>query len=159
MVPPTLTRGFPAANPVMYMSLTNHSSPWRLHIACWARACPLKFLLWWRWVDESSRSGKLGVLVIWFQAFQILQSDVSEVVAPIEFVDQCISPAISPRLTKVDTHGKTQFLPSSASSHTNCMQASLGANCPRSTHACTCPLPLFTSQTKLTSSLVSYIPK
>ena len=58
-------------------------------------------------MDESSRSGKLGVLVIGFQAFQILQSNMSEMVAPIEFADQCISLAISPRLTEVDTHGKT----------------------------------------------------
>ena len=33
------------------------------------------------------------------------------------------------------------------------------ASCPRTTHACTCPLPSFTSQTELTSSLVLYIPK
>ena len=92
-------------------------------------------------------------------AFQILQSDVSEVVAPIEFADQCISPAISPRLTEVDTHGKTQFLPSPASSHTDCMQASLSASCPSTTYACKCPLPSFTSQTKLISSPVSYISK
>ena len=85
-------------------------------------------------------------------AFQILQSDVSEVVAPIEFADQFISPAISPRLTEVDTHGKTQFLPSPASSHTDCMQASLGASCPSTTYACKCPLPSFTSQTELISS-------
>ena len=88
---------------------------WPTHFDTWlsrpkprrARACPLKFLLWRRWVDESSRRGKLGVLVIWFQAFQILQSNVSEMVAPIEFDDQCISLAMSPRLTKVDTltHG------------------------------------------------------
>ena len=39
------------------------------------------------------------------------------------------------------------------------MQAFLSANCPHTTHACTCPLPSFTSQTELTLSLVSYIPK
>ena len=32
-------------------------------------------------------------------------------------------------------------------------------SCPHTTHACTCHLLSFTSQTKLTSSLVSYIPK
>ena len=32
-------------------------------------------------------------------------------------------------------------------------------SCPHTTHACTCPLPSFTSQTELTSSPVSYIPK
>ena len=140
---------------------------WPTHFDTWlsrpkprrARACPLKFLLWRRWVDESSRRGKLGVLVIWFQAFQILQSNVSEMVAPIEFADQCISLAISPRLIEVDTHGKTQFLPSPASSHTDCMQAFLSANYPHTTHVCTCPLPSFTSQTELNSFPVSYIPK
>ena len=81
---------------------------------------------------------------------------MSEAVAHIEFADQCISPPISPRQTEVDTHGKTQFLPSPASSHTDCMQTFLGASCPHTTHACTCPLPSFTSQTELTSSPISY---
>ena len=91
-------------------------------------------------------------------AFQLLQSDMSEAVAPTDFADQCISPAISPKLTKVDTNGKTQFLPSPRSLHIDCMQASLDANCPRTTHACTCPLPFFNSQTEFTLSHILDIP-